>query len=93
MSNTFTLLPEGDNSIPDLRYSPNPVADKLTVRFQASQSDQSTFTVTSAEGRIMQQGRFTGDHFDFNFSSYRKGLYLVKIMKGTSISIFRVVKL
>ncbi len=93
MSNTFTLLPEGDKSIPDLTYSPNPVLDILSVRFQAAQADQCTFIVTNAEGRVMQHGEFNGGEVVLNFSSYRKGLYIVKIMNGESLSVFKVMKL
>ena len=95
ISNIVETAPYGINEhmIPDLKYSPNPVRDILSVRFQANQSDKCSFFILSPEGKLLRQGAFEAGRLDLDLSAYRSGLYLVKIRNNQSVEVFKVMKL
>jgi hypothetical protein len=95
ISNTAETAPYSieTQAIPDLKYSPNPVRDILSVRFQANQSDKCSYWVTNPEGKLIIQGVFAGGSLDLDLSSYRPGLYLIKILNNQSVAVFKIMKL
>jgi hypothetical protein len=83
-ANYFTGLDENDG-----RGSlfPNPTSDKVTIQCEG----MTMLEVYSAEGKLVQRIKIDGDAYEL--SGLESGVYTLRIMKGESAFIRRVVKM
>ncbi|MFA9391845.1 MAG: DUF3160 domain-containing protein [Prolixibacteraceae bacterium] len=81
-----------DISRPDQMFSvyPNPVDNELFI--QSISSDQPCFLqLFDLTGHLIEQG-IVRNKVAMDFSSYKKGLYLLKIRNSTNLQTFKIVK-
>jgi len=64
---------------------PNPAGSKLTVAIPAN-SENAFISIYDAGGKLIYTGRLNTAITDLNISSYRSGLYLVKVLSGGTIT-------
>ena len=79
---TYTYnLPTGSRDTPDMInviVYPNPAGSIITIR-TADISPVSKFTVTDQNGRLVLTGLLTGETTTINISSFKNGMYFLKI--------------
>jgi hypothetical protein len=84
-----------DNNIAaeeNISVYPNPAGNKLTVIIPPS-SGNAVISIYDAGGKLMHTGRLNNATNDLNISSYRSGLYLVRILRdGTIIKSVKIIK-
>ena len=83
-ANYFTGLDENDGKV---SLFPNPTADKVTIQCEG----MTMLEVYSAEGKLVQRVKVDGDAYEL--SGLESGVYTLRIMKGESAFIRRVVKM
>ena len=73
----------GPGAINEIQYFPNPVDEKLTLRFYVTDGQSFTIHIFSSLGKITgylaRDNVINGEKMDLDFSGYAKGLYLVKL--------------
>lgn len=71
---------------------PNPAGNKLTI-VMPRVSNNAFISIYNASGKLMHTGKLNKATNDFNISSYRAGLYLIKILAdGTIIKSVKIIK-
>ena len=80
----FTGLDENDGKV---SLFPNPTSDKVTIQCEG----MTMLEVYSAEGKLVQRVKVDGDAYEL--SGLESGVYTLRIMKGESAFIRRVVKM
>lgn len=83
-ANYFTGLDENDGKV---SLFPNPTTDKVTIQCEG----MTMLEVYSAEGKLVQRIKIDGDAYEL--SGLESGVYTLRIMKGESAFIRRVVKM
>lgn len=83
-ANYFTGLDENDGKV---SLFPNPTSDKVTIQCEG----MTMLEVYSAEGKLVQRIKVDGDAYEL--SGLESGVYTLRIMKGESAFIRRVVKM
>lgn len=83
-ANYFTGLDENDGKV---SLFPNPTSDKVTIQCEG----MTMLEVYSAEGKLVQRVKVDGDAYEL--SGLESGVYTLRIMKGESAFIRRVVKM
>ena len=83
-ANYFTGLDENDGKV---SLFPNPTSDKVTIQCEG----MTMLEVYSAEGKLVQRIKVDGDAYELN--GLESGVYTLRIMKGESAFIRRVVKM
>ena len=83
-ANYFTGLDENDGKV---SLFPNPTTDKVTIQCEG----MTMLEVYSAEGKLVQRIKIDGDAYEL--SGLESDVYTLRIMKGESAFIRRVVKM
>ena len=83
-ANYFTGLDENDGKV---SLFPNPTSDKVTIQCEG----MTMLEVYSAEGKLVQRIKVDGDAYELN--GLESGVYTLRIMKGETAFIRRVVKM
>ena len=83
-ANYFTGLDENEGKV---SLFPNPTSDKVTIQCEG----MTMLEVYSAEGKLVQRIKVDGDAYEL--SGLESGVYTLRIMKGESAFIRRVVKM
>ena len=83
-ANYFTGLDENDGKV---SLFPNPTSDKVTIQCEG----MTMLEVYSAEGKLVQRVKVDGDAYELG--GLESGVYTLRIMKGESAFIRRVVKM
>ena len=83
-ANYFTGLDENEGKV---SLFPNPTSDKVTIQCEG----MTMLEVYSAEGKLVQRVKVDGDAYEL--SGLESGVYTLRIMKGESAFIRRVVKM
>lgn len=83
-ANYFTGLDENDGKV---SLFPNPTSDKVTIQCEG----MTMLEVYSAEGKLVQRIKVDGDAYELG--GLESGVYTLRIMKGESAFIRRVVKM
>lgn len=83
-ANYFTGLDENDGKV---SLFPNPTSDKVTIQCEG----MTMLEVYSAEGKLVQRIKVDGDTYELG--GLESGVYTLRIMKGESAFIRRVVKM
>jgi hypothetical protein len=77
---------------------PNPATDRLSIEFSAEVNDRISISLSNALGVTVLEyehvGKLLNKRIDLNekFSDLNSGLYLLKIKKGQSMHIYKIVK-
>lgn len=78
-------MPEGKNVF-DFNIVSNPVNDKLIISYSAKQNSNATFSIYSAEGKMIQQGNVTAsaniNTHEFNIGNLANGTYYVVMLSA-----------
>lgn len=83
-ANYFTGLDENDGKV---SLFPNPTSDKVTIQCEG----MTMLEVYSADGKLVQRIKVDGDAYELG--GLESGVYTLRIMKGESAFIRRVVKM
>ena len=83
-ANYFTGLDENEGKV---SLFPNPTSDKVTIQCEG----MTMLEVYSAEGKLVQRIKVDGDAYELG--GLESGVYTLRIMKGESAFIRRVVKM
>ena len=83
-ANYYTGLIENDSKV---SVFPNPTTDKVTIECEG----MTMLEVYSAEGKLVQRIKVDGDAYEL--SGLESGVYTLRIMKGESAFVRRVVKM
>lgn len=83
-ANYFTGLDENDGKV---SLFPNPTSDKVTIQCEG----MTMLEVYSAEGKLVQRIKVDGDAYELD--GLESGVYTLRIMKGETAFIRRVVKM
>jgi hypothetical protein len=82
----------GITSQENISVYPNPAGNKLTVLIPAP-SDNTVISIYDTGGKLVHTGRLNNATNDLNISSFRAGLYLVRILRnGTIIKSVKIIK-
>lgn len=72
---------------------PNPTSDFISLKVESSKVESLQFTITDISGKILQNGNFTNEPEQINFSSYAAGTYIVTISQNNQIlKSFQIIK-
>lgn len=73
---------------------PNPTENQVTVRIQNGTSEKLQYCIYDLTGKSLDKGRIENDTQTFDLSSYKSGMYLLKIQdkKGETLSTTRIIK-
>ena len=64
----------------DVKVYPNPATDRITLTSTGEHGiSGSAFTVYTADGKVLSTGIITGDVFNINVSTLRRGLYFLRV--------------
>lgn len=74
-----------DNMQEEIRFFPNPVSDKLTIKTKG----EAVVTLQDLQGRILQKQSFINVS-ELNVTSYPTGLYLIQVQQGEKITTQKV---
>lgn len=86
------LSDAGITSQENISVYPNPAGNKLTVIVPLS-PDNTMISIYDAGGKLVHTGKLNNATSDLNISSYRSGLYLVRIIRdGTIIKNVKIIK-
>jgi hypothetical protein len=80
----------GTNTNEDLRIAPNPATEFL--RIQRSQGTAAVITVYDAQGRSVMIDRTSDTTYNLDLSSFKPGMYVVRISTGNGVQSARFVK-
>ena len=83
-ANYFAGVGEDDSKV---AIFPNPTTDKVTIQCEG----MTMVEVYSAEGKLVQRVKVEGDTYQLD--GLESGVYTLRVMKGESIFIRRVVKM
>ena len=76
-----------DNDANAMRIYPNPVKDNLTITAEA----MTRITITNTLGQVMYDEETVSDNQKINVSQYKTGVYVVRIVTETGVTVERVV--
>lgn len=83
------------NNLSNITGFPNPAVDQINVSFQSEEGTIYFLQITDASGVVMYQANlmsFEGlNQIDFNISTYKKGLYFIKLSEDNQET-FKAVK-
>jgi hypothetical protein len=76
-----------------MKLFPNPATNRITISSDSEQGIAgTTYSVYSADGRVMSSGLVSSNQFNLNISSFQRGIYFVKIGEDAGKQILRFVK-
>lgn len=78
-------------NIKKVNVYPNPANKKLIIEVPAMLND-AWVNIYSAEGKLMYNTRLNNTKSILNFSSYRAGLYLIKVMANGQVKTVKIIK-
>ena len=95
----YEAKPVSINELEDLNYLavyPNPVKDKLFVKFNTEIADDYNITICNVMGQIIYRetlNNFVGDYDNsLNFSSFAKGVYMLQIKSSKGMITRKIVR-
>ncbi|RZJ64975.1 MAG: T9SS type A sorting domain-containing protein [Flavobacterium sp.] len=83
------VLSNSDFAFSQIQYYPNPVADKFTIN---NSQEISSVEVYSLQGQLISKSGISANTAEIDFSPLSSGIYIVKVMSGTSVKNIRVSK-
>ena len=70
----------------EFRVFPNPAGDFLNIEWLTDLTEKAQFTINDVSGKVYLTGHFSVKKYQQNIQSLPKGMYIIKIQKGTQIS-------
>ncbi|MDP4238127.1 MAG: T9SS type A sorting domain-containing protein [Bacteroidota bacterium] len=96
---TFTEITSNNEVNPaetDVMLYPNPVQDKLQVRYESATEENVQLQLIDIQSRVLYQQSLKSqpgvNYFDIPMESFQKGLYLCRVQKGDKIEIHKFIK-
>jgi hypothetical protein len=89
--NSLTNNEIAENNL-NLEIFPNPINSELKINLNKFAGEPFIISLINSTGKIIQQTTTIESEFTFNTKNLGKGLYLVKVEKGITVAIQRVVK-
>lgn len=71
---------------------PNPNAGVFTITLAQVPQDAVTIEITNSLGQLVQRFAMTEKVNQFNLTAFENGIYMVRMIDGGSVSVYRVVK-
>ncbi len=92
-NNVVVSVPAQGVAAPSAKLFPNPATDRITISSEHERSiTGSTFSIHSADGRVVQSGLVSSNNFSLNISSFRRGIYFVRIGEDAGKQVIRFIK-
>ncbi len=93
----ITVTPVKEDIIPDqgIIVFPNPVSGTLKIRFAEPPQGRIGIVISDSEGRIVvsEQAEGFGDLFEIDLGIFPGGLYFLRLYKGNTTNLYKVIKL
>jgi len=87
LNDPFTFGVE-DQTLKSLKVYPNPVQNKVTVAYELIQNAEVPYQISDVSGKILADGKLSGNRTVIDFSSFQSGLYFL----NTASSSLRLLK-
>ncbi|MBE0637599.1 MAG: T9SS type A sorting domain-containing protein [Bacteroidales bacterium] len=83
-------LTTSDNDQAQVELYPNPADDLVTISIPENESEVS-YSITDMDGRVIEQSGFTGNEAVLDVSSFKPGLYVIRMEIGGEVVTKRLV--
>lgn len=71
---------------------PNPNAGVFTITLAQVPQDAATVEITNSVGQLVERFAMTEKMKTLNLTAFENGIYMVRLIEGNSVSVYRVVK-
>ncbi|GAA3620737.1 T9SS type A sorting domain-containing protein [Flavivirga jejuensis] len=91
-SETLSVEEEKDNDSFKVTAAPNPTTDKVTIKFNNAITTENEFNILDMNGRLIKSQKSNKLQETIDLSSFKSGVYFVKISNEKYIKTLRLIK-